>query len=36
MVNGLTSQFTTSVTARPFGRSPIRFRLAKSTPIIIG
>ncbi len=36
MVKGLISQLTTSVMTRPFGRSWMRRRLAKSTATIIG
>ena len=36
MVNGFTSQFTTTVTTSPFGRSPMWRRLAKSTLTMIG
>ena len=36
MENGLTSQFTTSVTARPAGRLPTSRIAEKSTFIIIG
>ena len=36
MVKGLISQLTASVMSNPFGFSPTRRRLEKSTPIIIG
>ena len=36
IVNGLISQFTTSVTISPLGRRPISWRLPKSTDTIIG
>ena len=36
IVNGFTSQLTTSVTHSPFGRRPTSFSDVKSTPTIIG